>query len=107
MACTLAVKYVQGHAKSIYPTCGMYILIHNFIQATVSIKTSNFLICFCSFDMSCSVLEKNIFIEIVYILLSCLIKQHSFFLTLFVSIFSYEQSYRDQLQFVVPKTLRR
>ena len=35
-------------------------------QATVSIKIRNLLICFCSFDLSCPVLEKLNFIENVY-----------------------------------------
>ena len=39
---------------------------------------------YCGFDLSCPILEKDNFIENVYIVSSCLIKQHSF-LTLFVS----------------------
>ena len=31
-------------------------------------------ICFCIFDLSCPILEKDSFIEILYIVLSCLIK---------------------------------
>ena len=30
--------------------------------------------CFCSFDLSCPLLEKDIFIENMYIILYCLIK---------------------------------
>ena len=33
-----------------------------------------FRICFCTFDLSCSILEKENFIENLYIVLSCLIK---------------------------------
>ena len=43
------------------------------------------IVCFCSFDLFCPILEKGNFIEHLYIVLSCLIKEHSF-LTLFVSI---------------------
>ena len=41
-------------------------------QAAIAIKISNLLICFCSFDLSCSILEKHILIEHLYIVLSCL-----------------------------------
>ena len=40
---------------------------------------SNLLVCFCSFDLSCPILEKDIYITNVYIALSCLIKWRSFF----------------------------
>ena len=56
-----------------------------FSQAAVSIKISNLLICFCSFDQSCPMLEKDNFIDNLCIVLCCLIKYRSF-LTLFVSI---------------------
>ena len=36
-------------------------LLSFFSQATISIKISNFLICFCSFDLSCPILEKDNF----------------------------------------------
>ena len=36
-------------------------------QAAVSVKTSNFLICFCSFELSCPILEKDSFIENMFI----------------------------------------
>ena len=58
-------------------------LFYNFItktvliflyQAAVVIKISNLVICFCSFDLSCPILEKDSFIENVYFVLSCLIK---------------------------------
>ena len=39
-------------------------------QATMSVKISNLLICFCSFDLSCPILEKHILIENLYIVLS-------------------------------------
>ena len=48
------------------------------IKATEPIKISNSLICFCSFDLSCPILEKDNFIEFFYIVTSCLIKYHSF-----------------------------
>ena len=44
------------------------------ILLAVAVKISNSLICFCSFDLSCPILENDSFIENVYILLSCLIK---------------------------------
>ena len=50
-----------------------HVILH-FCQAAVSIKISKLLICFCSFDLSCPILEKNNFIKNVYIVLSCLIK---------------------------------
>ena len=40
-------------------------------QAAVSFKISNFLTCICSFDLSCPILEKDNFIENVYIVLYC------------------------------------
>ena len=49
-------------------------------------KISTLLICFCSFYLCCPKLEKDNFIEIFYLVLSCLIKLCSSFLTLFVSI---------------------
>ena len=45
----------------------------------ILIETVAFLICFCSFDPFCSILEKDNFIENLYIVLYCLIKKHSFF----------------------------
>ena len=45
-----------------------------FSLATISIKISNLRICFCSFDLSCPIREKDNFIENVSIVLSCLIK---------------------------------
>ena len=41
-----------------------------FYQAAVAIKISNLLICFCRFDLSCPILEKDIFIENLYTVLS-------------------------------------
>ena len=52
-------------------------------QAAISVKISNLLICFCSFDLSCPILEKDNFITNLYITLSIL---NSVFLILFVSI---------------------
>ena len=47
---------------------------YHFYQAVIAIKISNLLICFCSFDLSCAILEKESFIKKMYIVLSCLIK---------------------------------
>ena len=41
------------------------------------LKISNLLICFCSFHLSCPILEQDIFIENVYIVLYCLILLNS------------------------------
>ena len=49
-------------------------LTFNLFGIAVAIKISNLHICFYSFDLSCPILEKNIFIESVYIVLSCLNK---------------------------------
>ena len=43
-------------------------------KATASFKISNLLICLFSFDLSCPILEQDNVIEILYIVLSCLIK---------------------------------
>ena len=45
----------------------MYYTIKNKIQAAVAIKISNLIICFCSFDLSCPILEKENFIKTLYI----------------------------------------
>ena len=45
----------------------------------LSIKIYNFCVCFCSFELSCSILEKDNFIVNVYTILSCVIKEHSYF----------------------------
>ena len=45
-----------------------------FYRVVVAIKISNLLFCFCSFYLSCPILEKDNFIEFLYIVLSCLIK---------------------------------
>ena len=44
--------------------------IFHFYQAAVAVKRSNLLICFCRFDLSCPTLEKDSFIENLYIVLS-------------------------------------
>ena len=44
-----------------------------------SVNISNLLICFCSFELSCPIFEKDNSIEDLYIVLSCLIKYCSFF----------------------------
>ena len=46
-----------------------HFFLHHFSQATISFKISNFLICFCSFDLSCPILEKDNFIKRYYIVL--------------------------------------
>ena len=56
----------------------------------IAIKISNLLICFCSIDMSCLILEKNIFIENLYIVLSCI----AFVYPFFVSIYT-KETYAD------------
>ena len=38
----------------------------------LNIKIRNLIICFCSFDLSCGLLEKYNFNENVYIVLSCI-----------------------------------
>ena len=43
-------------------------------QAAITGSISILLICFCSFDLFCPLLEKDTFIENVYIVLSCFIK---------------------------------
>ena len=43
------------------------ILIFFFYQTAVAIKRSNLLICFCSFDLSYPILQKDIFIKNVCI----------------------------------------
>ena len=43
-------------------------------QAAVTVKISILLICFCSFDLFCPLLEKNSFIKNNYTALSCPIK---------------------------------
>ena len=50
-----------------------FLLLH-FCQVAISVKISNLLICFCSFDLSCPILEKDNFIENLDIVLYCLIK---------------------------------
>ena len=44
------------------------------IKAAVAIKISNLLTCFCSFELSCPILEKDTLIENLCIVLFCLIK---------------------------------
>ena len=45
-----------------------------FLRAAISIKIGVLLICFCSFEFSCSILEKDNFVYYLYIVLPCLIK---------------------------------
>ena len=78
------LSFVQSHicsfSLSIQRTSYYYVIVflrhfYHFYQAAVAIKISHLLICFCSFDLSCPKFEKkNIFIENLYIVLSCLIK---------------------------------
>ena len=49
------------------------VILRYFSQAAVSVKISNLLSCFCSFDLSCSILEIDNFMKNLYIVLSCLI----------------------------------
>ena len=49
-------------------------LLFMFIMLPFQLRQSNLLIFFCSFDLSCPVLEKDNFIENLYIVLSCVIK---------------------------------
>ena len=59
------------------------ILLRQFSQADISVKISNVLICFCSFYLSCPILEKGNFIKNLY----CIVLLNSgFFKTLFVLI---------------------
>ena len=48
-------------------------MLFNKTRPGVAVKISNLLICFCSFDLSCLILEKSNFIENLYIVLFCLI----------------------------------
>ena len=48
-----------------------------FLSGYDLIQLSNLLICFCSFDFSCRILENIFFIENVYIVLFCVIKECS------------------------------
>ena len=45
-----------------------------FSLGAVSIKINNIRICFCSIDLSCTIIEKDNFIVNLYILLACHIK---------------------------------
>ena len=64
---------VSAFSKSLHKTrtsefitlCGRH-----YSQAAVSIKISNLLLCLCSFELSCPILEKYNFIERSYIELS-------------------------------------
>ena len=62
--------YVSYEVRSM---CGQLLSGH-FSKAAISIKISILLINFCSFDLFCAILEKDNFIEILYIVLSCPIK---------------------------------
>ena len=46
----------------------------NLSQAAISVKISNLVICFCSFGLSCPILENDNIIENLYIVSSCFIK---------------------------------
>ena len=50
----------------------------NLSQAAVSVKISNLLICFCSCELSCPLLENGNSIEDLYVVMCCRIKQRSF-----------------------------
>ena len=47
--------------------------LYHFYHAAIAIKISNLLICFCSFDFSCPILEKDSFVENLYIVLNSVI----------------------------------
>ena len=57
----------------------LYALSNSFCEVAVSIKMSNLLIRFCNFYFSCSKLEKDNFIENLYIVSTCLIKNRVLF----------------------------
>ena len=63
-----------------------FFIINHFSQAAVSIKIRKLHICFCSFHLSCPILEKDNFIKYLYIVLSCLI---AFFFNLVCLKFNY------------------
>ena len=44
------------------------------VQAAITVEISILLICFCSFDLFCPLLDKDISIENMYFVLSCPIK---------------------------------
>ena len=69
-------SYTCSFSLSVLRTSYYYVIIflRHFYQAIVAIKISNFLICFCSFELFCPILEKDNFIENVYLVLSCLNK---------------------------------
>ena len=68
--------------------CLLVIIACHFYQAAFSIKISNLLICFCSFDLSCPVLEKDIFIENLCIVVSLIFKIAFLFVSSLFSVFS-------------------
>ena len=51
--------------------CAGFLLLCRGGLPLFSFKINNFRICFCSFDLSCSLLKKDNFIEKIYIVLSC------------------------------------
>ena len=70
----LPLSFGQSHtcffSLSILHTSSSYIIfLVIFSQETISIKIRNF-ICFCSFDLSSPIFEKDNFIDIFYIVLS-------------------------------------
>ena len=50
------------------------VVVTPFLSDCHLIQINNVFICFCSFDVSCRILEKDNLIKNVYIVLSCLIK---------------------------------
>ena len=52
----------------------MEIIFYHLYQAAIAFEIRILLICFCSFELSGPILEKDSFIENVYIALSCLIQ---------------------------------
>ena len=65
----LLISCCLGHVMWFVESfCQLFSFIFN--QAAAVIKISNLLICFCSFDLSCPILEKDSFIEHYCIVLS-------------------------------------
>ena len=81
--------FIKDQWVGVRPVYASFSLTSNRIitrsKQTRLIKMNNFLNCFCSFELSWPILERDNFIKNLYIILSYLVKWHSF-LTLFVSI---------------------
>ena len=54
--------------NTLLPGQGLHLILNTeMIQAAVAIKISNLLICFCSFELSCPIHEKENFLGNMYI----------------------------------------